>query len=98
MNPNVKKIAAWGAAIGISGGVVVTILVFALNAYVSGVVKTNVAKELALVPTTLSIDAKLTTIQDGITDNATAIGAVATSQQNFELLFIDYLRKQNEVD
>lgn len=96
MNLNVKKIMGWGAAIGVSGGAVITVLVFALNAYVGGVVDTKIKSKMATVPTTIGIDAKLSNIEDGIEDNAIAIGDVAESQQRFELLFIEYL--QNEAN
>lgn len=96
MNPNVKKIVQWGAAIGISGGVIITVLTFALNAYVGGVVKAQTADALAKVPTTVGVNAKLTNIEDGIGDNAQAISELKVSQDEFRLLFIEYL--QNEAN
>ena len=86
----------WGSAIGISGGVIVTILVFALNAYVTGVVKTATDEALAKVPTFVTLNAQLVNINDGISDNATAINELKISQDDFSLLFIEYLQRQAE--
>lgn len=96
MNPIVKKILLWGSAIGVSGGVIVAVLVFALDAYVGQVVDVKLESKLAAVPTTIGINAKLTTIEDGIADNATTIKEVHDSQERFELLFLEYL--QNEAN
>ncbi len=96
MNSTLKKCLTWGSAIGISGGVIVTILVFALNAYVAGVVKTATEEALEKVPTVISLNAQLVMINDGIADNATAIGELKVSQDEFRLLFIEYLQRQAE--
>jgi hypothetical protein len=96
MNPNVKKVLQWGAAIGVSGSVVVTVLAFAANAYVAGLVNAKLDSKLSKVPTTIAINAKLTNIEDGIDDNSKAIGELKTSQDEFRLLFIEYLQKEAE--
>lgn len=96
MNPNVKKVLGWGAAIGVSGGVIVTILTFALNAYVGQVVDAKIKAEMESITPTTELNATLSRIEDGVGDNATAIKDVATSQQSFELIFMEYL--QNEAN
>ena len=96
MNLNAKKVIAWGSAIGISGGVVVTILVFALNAYIKAEVKAEIAKEITEFPTIANVDNKLAILTDGIGDNTTALSELKTGQDEFKLLFIEYL--QNEAN
>ena len=92
----VKQVVAWGSAIGISGGVVVTILVFALNAYIKGEVKAEIAKEITEFPTIANVDNKLAILTDGIGDNTAALGELKQGQDEFKLLFIEYL--QNEAN
>jgi len=96
MKETIKKIAVWGGAIGISGGVVVTILAFALDAYIGKVVDEKIAAHTVDHPLTTSINGELTIIKDGIDDNTTRLIELQTSQKQFELLFMEYL--QNEAN
>lgn len=96
MKETIKKIAVWGGMIGVSGGVVVTILAFALDAYVGRVVDEKIAAHVIDHPATTTINGELNIIKDGIDDNTTRLIELQSSQKQFEILFMEYL--QNEAN
>lgn len=99
MTPKTKQTWKWiglgMASIG-GGSAIVAVLFFALNAYIAAEVKSQTEKQLMKVPTIESVNNQLATINDGISDNAIAIGEIKVSQDEFKLLFIDYLRSEAE--
>jgi hypothetical protein len=94
MKETIKKIAVWGGMIGVSGGVVVTILAFALDAYVGRVVDDKIAAHTLDHPITTTINGELNIIKDGIDDNTGRLIELQQSQENFELLFMEYLQRE----
>ncbi len=90
-----KWIGIGVGAIG-GGGTVLAILVFALNAYITNAVKDSIAKELTKVPTIETVTSQHVVLNDGISDNFTSIGKLEMSQDEFRLLFIEYLQKESE--
>jgi hypothetical protein len=99
MNERTKNIWKWtGAAVGAiaGGGVVTTTLVFALNAYIADAVNAKIAEQLAKVPTIETVTNQHGILNDGISDNVEAISKLEVSQDEFRLLFIEYLQKEAE--
>lgn len=99
MTPKTKSTWKWvGIGIGAigGGGTVVAILVFALNAYIADAVNANIMSELSKVPTIEKVNNVHATLDDGISDNVASISELKVSQDEFRLLFIEYL--QNEAN
>lgn len=96
MKETIKKIAVWGGMIGISAGSVVTVFIFALDSYIGQVVDEKIAEHIVDHPLMPNINGELTVIKDGIDDNADRLIELKQSQENFELLFMEYL--QNEAN
>jgi hypothetical protein len=99
MTPKIKNTGKWVgigvAAIG-GGGTVIAILIFALNAYIADAVNAKIVAELAKVPTIATVNNTHATMNDGISDNVASISELKVSQDEFRLLFIEYL--QNEAN
>ena len=99
MTPKIKQTWTWlGVAVGAvgGGGIIVTVLVFALNAYIADAVSANINKQMALVPTIETVTNQHATLNDGISDNAVYISELKVSQDEFRLLFIEYLQRESE--
>lgn len=96
MKETIKKIAVWGGMIGISAGSVATVFIFALDSYIGQVVDEKIAEHIVDHPLMPNINGELTVIKDGIDDNADRLIELKQSQENFELLFMEYL--QNEAN
>ena len=99
MTPKNKQTWKWiGIGIGAigGGGITTTILVFALNAYIADAVDAKIASELARIPTIETVTNQHATLNDGISDNVLSISELKVSQDEFRLLFIEYL--QNEAN
>jgi hypothetical protein len=100
MKETIKKLAVWGGMIGISAGSIATVFIFALDSYIGQVVDQEIDKHIAqhvkdhpLLP---AINGELTVIKDGIDDNTNRLIEIKRTQENFELLFMEYL--QNEAN
>ena len=76
------------------GGVVITVALFALNAYIQGQVKTEIAEEIKNFPTIEAVDNKLALLTDGIEDNKVVLTELKTGQDEFRTLFINYLQDE----
>lgn len=96
MKETIKKIAVWGGMIGISAGSVATVFIFALDSYIGQVVDEKIADHIVDHPLMPNINGELTVIKDGIDDNTDRLIELKQSQENFELLFMEYL--QNEAN
>lgn len=96
MKETIKKIAVWGGMIGISAGSVATVFIFALDSYIGQVVEQKIDEKVADHVRMPDLNGELTVIKDGIDDNQTMLIELRQSQENFELLFMEYL--QNEAN
>lgn len=88
------KIIGRSTAVGISSGIVITVLAFALNAYVEGIVKAQTKAAFASVPTIATLNGQLNTINNNLSNNTKAISELKRSQDEFQLLFIEYLQQE----
>jgi len=96
MTKNAKKIGIWVFGSLVGGGLGLTILGMAMQFWINNAVdaKLQQVSEQGDPPAIVTLNNRMGLVEDGISDNALALADLKDGQEEFNTLFIDYLREQ----